>query len=236
MSTVRFMLLMPWGRVGSNLLVSILRQSAPMKLANENLNALRTAEEQAAWFGEFYEEDAAQPSRAFIGSKQAMMAIRDVPAMTAMLRRAGVRIVRLRRDNLVKAAVSQMRAEAHAEKLRRETGEGPWAIRKGMELPGPSALDPDLLIKRIGIMERQHQALMSAFAPEEVLDIEYEEINSALDAVVRRVREYLDMPQKAYDVPFIKATPNDLRAAIVNYDEVMERLALNNYVNSIDTN
>jgi LPS sulfotransferase NodH len=224
MNTTRFMLLMPWGRVGSNLLISILRQSAPMKLANENLNGLRTAEEQAAWFREFYEESAVQPSRAFIGSKQAMMAIRDVPAMTAMLRRADVRVVRLRRDNLVKAAVSQMRAEAHAEKLRRETGEGPWAIKKGMALPGPSILDVDLLLKRIGIMEQKHLALMAAFAPEDVLDIEYEEINTTLDGVIRRVRDYLDMPQKPYDVPFIKATPDRLEDAVANYDIVRTRL------------
>jgi len=227
------MLLMPWGRVGSNLLISILRQSAAMKLANENLNGLRTAEEQAAWFREFYEEDAAQPSRAFIGSKQAMMAVRDATAMTAMLRRAGVRVVRLRRDNLVKAAVSQMRAEAHAEKLRRETGEGPWAIKKGMAPPEPSALDIDLLLKRIGIMEQKHHALMAAFAPEEVLDIEYEEINTALDDVVRRVRDYLDVPQKPYEVPFIKATPDKLKDAIVNYADVRTRLAETVYAGQI---
>ena len=229
MSTVRFMLLIPWGRVGSNLLMSLLRQSAPMKLANENLNGLRTADEQALWFREFYQTDAAQPSHAFIGSKQAMMAVRDIPAMTAMLRNAGVRVVRLRRDNLVKAAVSQMRAEAHAEKLRRETGEGPWAIRKGMALPGPSALDVDLLFKRIGIMEQKHQALMAAFAPEEVLDIEYEEINIALDEVARRVRDYLEVPQKSYDVPFLKATPDRLEDAIVNYDDVLARLRASPY-------
>lgn len=233
MNTVRFMLLMPWGRVGSNLLMSILRQSAPMKLANENLNGLRTAEEQARWFHEFYEEDSTQPPRAFIGSKQAMMAIRDVPAMTAMLRHAGVRIVRLRRDNLVKAAVSQMRAEAHAEKLRRETGEGPWAIKKGMALPEPSTLDVDLLLKRIGIMEQKHQSLMAAFAPDEVLDIEYEEINAALDDVVRRVRDYLAIPQKTYDVPFLKATPDRLEDAIVNYKDVRVRLAETAYAGLI---
>jgi len=229
MSAVRFMLLMPWGRVGSNLLISILRQSAPMKLANENLNSLRTAEEQAAWFSAFYEQGASRPAHAFIGSKQAMMAIRDVPAMAAALRRAQVRVVRLRRDNLVKAAVSQMRAEAHAEKLRRETGEGAWAIKKGMEPPGPMALDIDLLLKRIAIMERQHQALMSAFAPEDVLDIEYEEINSALDDVVQRVRDYLGVPQKAYDVPFIKATPDRLEDALVNYDEVVAKLGYTDF-------
>jgi len=229
MSAVRFMLLMPWGRVGSNLLFEILRQSAPMKLANETFNRLRSAEEQAEWFRDFYEVDAAAPSRAFIGSKQAMMAVRDVPATVAMLRGAGVRVVRLRRDNLVKAAVSQMRAEDHAEKTRRETGEAPWAIKKGLPPPGPSVLDPELLVKRIGIMERQHAALMTAFAPGDVLDIDYEEINGALDDAVRRLRDYLDVPQKEYKVPFVKATPDSLDEAITNFDEVMARLRDTNF-------
>jgi len=229
MNVVRFILLMPWGRVGSNLLFEILRQSAPMKLANETFNRLRTADEQAEWFRDFYEVDAAAPSRAFIGSKQAMMAVRDVPATVAMLRGAGVRVVRLRRDNLVKAAVSQMRAEDHAEKTRRETGEAPWAIRKGLPPPGPSVLDAELLVKRIGIMERQHAALMTAFAPEEVLDIDYEEINGALDDAVRRLRDYLDVPQKEYKVPFVKATPDSLDEAITNFDEVMARLRDTNF-------
>lgn len=235
MSAVRFMLLMPWGRVGSNLLFEILRQSAPMKLANETFNRLRSAEEQAEWFRDFYEVDAAAPSRAFIGSKQAMMAVRDVPATVATLRGAGVRVVRLRRDNLVKAAVSQMRAEDHAEKTRRETGEAPWAIKKGLPPPGPSVLDPELLVKRIAIMERQHAALMTAFAPGDVLDIDYEEINADLAAAAAKLRRYLDVPEKPFKVPFEKATPDDLRTAIVNYDEVLARLSGTAYGDMLET-
>lgn len=229
MSTVRFMLLMPWGRVGSNLLIAILRQSAPMKLANENLNGLRTHDEQAQWFREFHEEDAQAPSRAFIGSKQSMMAIRDAAAMTALMRRASLRVVRLRRDNLVKAAASQMRAEQYADKMRRETGEAPWAVKKGQPLLGPSVLDPDLLVRRIGMMERTHDALMAAFAPSEVLDIEYEALNADLPGTVERARRYLDMPQKPFDVPFVKATPDDLESAIVNYDAVVAKLRATSY-------
>jgi len=224
MSTVRFMLLMPWGRVGSNLLLAILRQSAPMKLANENLNGLRTHDEQARWFEEFYEVEAQAPSRAFIGSKQSTMALRDVPAMTAMMRAAGLRVVRLRRDNLFKAAASQMRAEQYAEKMRRETGTASWAIKQGQPLLGPSVLDPDLLVKRIGMMERTHGALMQAFAPHEVLDVEYEAINAGLPAVVEQVRRHLGIAQKPFDVPFVKATPDDLESAIVNYDAVVAKL------------
>ena len=226
---VRFMLLMPWGRVGSNLLFAILRQSAPMKLANESLNALRTADEQASWFGDFYETDAPAPPHAFIGSKQNMLAVRDDARMAGAIRDAGVRVVRLRRRNLVKAAVSQIRAEEYAQKMERETGERPWAVKKGRPTLGPSMVDPDLLMKRIGIMEGCDRRLSDAFAPAEALDIEYEDINAALDAVVGRLRDHLGVPQTAFKVPFDKATPDRLEDAIVNFAEVRARLAGTDY-------
>ena len=95
---------------------------------------------------------------------------------------------------------------------------------------GPSVLDTELLVKRIGIMERQHAALMAAFAPEEVLDIDYEEINADLAGTAAKLRRYLDAPEKPFNVPFEKATSDDLREAVVNYDEVMARLNGTDYV------
>jgi LPS sulfotransferase NodH len=224
MTPVRFMLLMPWGRVGSNLIFAILRQSAKMKLANESLNSIRTAEDQAAWFDAFYEAGSASPSQIFIGSKQNMLAIRDDAALVARLRAAKVRVVRLRRADLVRAAVSQIRAEQYAEKTGTETGERLWAIRKGMTPLGATAIEPELLLKRIAIMEAADARLMQAFDPAEVLDIEYEDVNISLDGVVRRVRDYLDVPQGPYNVPFVKATPDRLEDAIANYDEVLAKL------------
>ena len=224
MTPVRFMLLMPWGRVGSNLLFAILRQSAKMKLANESLNAIRTAEEQAAWFDAFYETDSAQPSQVFIGSKQNMLAIRDDAGLAARLRAAKVRVVRLRRADLVRAAVSQIRAELYAEKTGAETGERLWAVRKGMTPLSASTIDPELLLKRIAIMEAADARLMRAFDPAEVLDVEYEDVNASLDGVVQRVRDYLGVPQAPYNVPYVKATPDRLEDAIANHDEVLAKL------------
>jgi len=230
---VRFMLLMPWGRVGSNLLFAILRQSAPMKLANESLNALRTPDEQETWFRDFYETGSAAPAHAFIGSKQNMLAVRDDARMAGAIRDAGVRVVRLRRRNLVKAAVSQIRAEQYARKMERETGERPWAVKKGRPTLGPSAIDPDLLVKRIAIMETCDRRLSAAFAPGETLDIEYEDINASLEAAVGRVRDHLGVPQTPFKVPFDKATPDRLEDAIVNFAEVRARLAGTSYAGQL---
>ena len=224
MKPVRFMLLMPWGRVGSNLLFAILRQSAPMKLANESLNSIRAADAQAAWFREFYETDVDAPSQAFIGSKQNMLAIRDDTAMAGLIRGAGLRVVRLRRANLVKAAVSQIRAEQYADKTGAETGQRLWAVKKGHAPLGRAAIDPELLATRIGIMEAADRRLMQAFAAAEVLDIDYEDVRASLDAVVARVRDHLGVPQAPFNVPYDKATPDSLQDAIENYDAVRARL------------
>jgi hypothetical protein len=233
MEPVRFMLLMPWGRVGSNLLFAILRQSAAMKLANESLNAVRDADAQAAWFREFYETEAPAPSQRFIGSKQNMLAVRDDAAMVRLIRDAGLRVVRLRRANLVKAAVSQIRAEQYAQRTGVETGTRLWAVKKGDAPLGRAPIDPELLVKRIGIMETCDRRLMQAFGANEVLDIDYEDVNTALDATATRVRDYLGVPQTPYKVPYDKATPDDLGEAITNFDEIVARLANTAYAGQL---
>jgi hypothetical protein len=225
LNPIRFILLMPWGRVGSNLLFSVLQKSRCLKLNNEALNQLRSAEEQTAWFKDFYEIGCEQGPYSHIGSKQNLMAIRNFDAFSRLLRENAVRIVRLRRDNHVKTAVSQMRAELYAEKTGRETGIRRWAVRRGNEGLGPTRLDPDVLLERIGVMENLHARLMTAFPDEPLLDIEYEEINTSLEPVVDRLRQFLGLPGQPFTVPFVKATPDSLFEAIANFPEIRNRLA-----------
>lgn len=227
--TVRFIMLMPWGRVGSNLLFSILRQSAPMKLANENLIRIPTAEEQRTWFENFYEINEGVASHDFIGSKQNLRSIRDLPAIREMLFNCSARIVRLRRDNLLKAAVSQIRAEAYAKQTQKQCGVGIWALRKGNKPLGPIAIHPNLLLERIEVMKRFHSLLMGLFDEYQVFDIEYEEINCALPRTVERLRTFLSVPTREFSVPYEKATPDDLGAAVLNIDEIHERLTNSPY-------
>jgi hypothetical protein len=216
---------MPWGRVGSNLLVAILKRSARIKTSNESLNRLRTPAEQTAWFREFYEIDSPPGSRTHIGSKQNVLAIRDFPEFCGLLKKHNIWIVRMRRDNVVKTAVSQMRAEHHAEKMQRETGASRWALNPGDEILGRIRLDPDTLQKRIVLIDSLQRKLMAAFPGEKVLDIEYEEINTEIRKTVQRVRRYLDLPRAPFEVPFRKATPDALCEAIENFAELRERLS-----------
>jgi hypothetical protein len=200
-----------------------------MKISGEYLNRLRTAEEQLAWLNEYYEIGAAEPSHRFIGSKQNMRALRDVGALKRFLNGHGLSVVRLRRDNFVKSAVSQMRAAEYTQEARRENREPAWFLKSGAEPVGAMRIDPDLLMKRIALMEGAHAQLMDAFAPDEVLDVEYEEVRHDLSRVVARMRSHIGLPDTPYEVAHTKFTPDDLKAAITNYDEVVERLSATPY-------
>ena len=102
----RFIILMQWGRVGSNLLMSMISQLGPAKLANERLNTLKGESEQIAWYHDFYEFANSEPSSPLIGAKENILAITNPVPFTQMLLDHDVKVIRMRRDNLVKAAVS----------------------------------------------------------------------------------------------------------------------------------
>jgi hypothetical protein len=221
----RFFAVMPWGRVGSNLIMSLIGQAdVPKKLNSERFNQLKTAEEQSAWLEEFYEVHGV-PALTLIGSKQSVLSTRDIAGLERFLLIHNIKVIRMRRDNHLKAAISQMRAEEYAKKTLAETGKARWAVRKGDSSLGRTYLDPDILLQRISVMQNQQNRMMAVFSSLECLDIEYEEINTDLSVVYNRVVRFLGFPPKAMSVSFIKATPDDLRSGVSNFADIERALA-----------
>jgi len=218
-------MLMPWGRVGSNLIFDILAQSGCIKLGNENLILLPTAAEQVAWLRKFYEVGSTKPGRPHIGSKQNLLSIRDWESFSSLLVEYEIRIVRFRRENLVKTAVSQIRAEQYAERTLAQSGVARWGVLRGHKPLEPVAIDPEMLLSRVRVAESQQQRLMESFDGQDVLDIEYEEIRCSLHAVVARLRGFLELPDNEFTLKFDKATPDELREAIPNFLEIRDRLS-----------
>lgn len=226
MEPLRFAILMPWGRVGSNLVMNIIAQSGPTKLANETFNTIKGEAEQLAWYREHYELGAETPSKPVIGCKQNVLSISDPRGLGQAMLRDGIKVVRMRRDNLVKVAVSQIRGRIYADEARQRIGRPKWALHKNDTPLGPISVDPGLLQARLKAAERAHGALMDMFRSEDVLDIEYDEINTRLAAVVHRLRDWLRLENSPeFKVAYKKATPDDLRAAVTNFDELSAALA-----------
>lgn len=230
---IRFIVLMTWGRVGSNLVMNIIAQHGPSKLANETFNSIKSVEEQLSWYRDFYELASGRPTKPLIGSKQNVLALSDPEVMRQRFLDDGIRVIRMRRDNLVKATISQIRAEQYAAKTKEETGKALWAVHKGQTGLGPSTIDVNLMLRRIEIMKRAQDAL-SSFSSMGALDLEYEEINGSLDGVIERVRGFLKLDAKRpVKVNFEKATSDNLAEAVVNFDEVKRSLAGTQYAEQI---
>jgi hypothetical protein len=227
------MLVMPWGRVGSNLIFDIVSQSGRLKLDNEKLTQIKSRDEQIAWFHDFYEIGNETPSRPHIGSKQSIHSIRDLGEFHRLFLANNVRIIRIKRDNPVKTAVSQMRAEEYARKTLQETGVARWGVLRGKEPLGAIDIDPEKLLSRVRIVEAEQKRLLDGFSGTEILDIEYEEIRSSLDDVVRRVRDFLGLSHRPFTLKFDKATPDNLESAISNFAEVRHSLSANGYGNHL---
>src|SRR5579871_3535710 len=210
---VKFCIVMPWGRVGSNLVVDILRQLTRCPISNEPLNLIRDNDKQKEWYSKEYILKASHDYR-YIGTKLSLVSIVDKAWFSARFTWDGVRVVRMRRDNIVKAALSQIRGELFAEKTRREEGRARWGLHPGESGLGQVDISFDLLLKRIQIMERAHQELLTAFDGCKLCDIEYTELANNIDDVVRKACNFLEVAYGPYKIRYIKATPNNLKDAI----------------------
>lgn len=216
--------------------MSILAQGGPAKLANESLNTIKGESEQLAWYRGFYELDRLSQSAPLIGSKQNLRALFDPARLARLFMADGIKVVRMRRDNIVKVTVSQIRGEQYALKTKAEGGQARWAVRTGDSALGPSVIEPSVLYARIQIMQKMHDRLMALLPAADVLDIEYEDVSRNLDHVVGSLRLRLGLGERGrFAIPFMKATPDRLQDAIANFDEIRASLAGTPYAQQLES-
>jgi hypothetical protein len=220
-----FMIMMPWGRVGSNLFLNSLGQavgSIERKLVNENFNLLRDPDAQLAWTRAFYTDEGGPP---LIGSKQNILSVGDRDKMSDLLAELAVPLVRLRRENLLKVAVSQLRAEIYAERSLARTGHRVWGVRTDHEPLGPEPLDAKRFL-HVATHARRADDMLNAFSPAtRIMDIEYRQLGMGGDQVVEAVCAWLGLAAVRKARPaYVKATPDDLARAVPNLASLREAL------------
>jgi hypothetical protein len=227
------MIVMPWGRVGSNLVLAGIQRRARRSygaegfdIANEPLNRIKGSDAQMGWLREHYAE---RDGLFLVGSKQAVRAMTDPTTIAAECRTLDVQLILMHRRNLVKAAVSQMRAEQYAEKTLMETGRAQWGVRPGSDGLGPSAIDPDELLERVEIMDQATHALFDVFGRHPHLSVAYEEILADAHATIDRVSMALELHLAPIELAFQKATSSALRDDVTNFGQIEERLAASRY-------
>lgn len=214
---MRVCVLMPWGRVGSNLMMSYLQKCLDGDFASEPFNQIVTADEQADWLEVFFKSEYKGPDRCVKLSVRSLARLNPVQAFMNV---NDVRVIRMFRRNHLKTVISQMRAVAYARQTETLTGTAQWGVLKGDQPLPPINIDIGTLAERIETIRDDQEDLQSMYFRDH-LDVYYEDLNRDLSEELRRVSKFLGVdfiPE--FDPPFAKATPDNLRDAIKNYDEI----------------
>ncbi|MBA3810315.1 MAG: hypothetical protein H0X27_01485 [Caulobacteraceae bacterium] len=222
----KFWMMIPWGRVGSNLLLNNIKQIVGdyrCELVNENFSRIRSPEAQIDWMNEFYD---AETDLDLIGCKQNLRRVASPDQVGSLLANRGIRLIRLRRDNYLKVAISQLRGEIYAERSRAETGVRLWGVHVGRAPLGPQPLDAKRFLRVVALAKDTDHRL-ACFTPDTpTLDIEYEQLLAGSDRVAAATCEWLGLSARRPATPkFIKATPDNLEEAVPNLPELRDALS-----------
>ncbi len=231
-----FAILMPWGRVGSNLVTAALATSGHVKIDNEPTTRISTlghndglsrdviGQQQFAHLRAFKEHH--QDADTAVGLKLSHRSLMSPRKYLKDLVDADFRLVVMLRSNFLKCAVSQLRALDRAQ--LQTNWQSPWAVARTEPKPGPTRIDPDEAIRLFKVFKKHQKALLDTVAcvrAPDAMQIEYSRLAADPEATIRDVFSTIGMAQpERIRIPHKKATSDDLADDITNYPEFAQRV------------
>jgi len=214
----RFAILFP-GRTGSSFLVSCLASHPEVAVEGERL-VRQPAEWQRRWVADLYDTPRRNPVRC-VGFKTKPKDVWDLVEFGAMLRERRVRIIEMRRRNIVKLAVSHL----NAKRIHAETGR--WNLASDDSALAPLVAAPAALEEAVAIcadaQEQVTRFVGTLGLPTLMLD--YEDLLEDRASWLGRVCGFLEIEPRALSGTIEKATSDDLRSALANFDELAAHFA-----------
>ena len=207
---VRFVILFP-GRTGSSFLVSALASHPQVLVEGEQL-VRRDSTRQRDWLRSYLDLPR-PPAVHAVGFKTKLKDVADLEGFSHALRSRRVRVLALRRRNLVKLAVSTL----NAKRIHDATGR--WNLRGSDAALSPLAVQPDDLAHAIeGCAAAQREVDdYTARLGLETLVLEYEDLLADEAAWLDRVARFLGVEPRPLRGTVEKATSDDLRIALADH-------------------
>lgn len=162
-------------------------------------------------------KDSSAGTRA-AGLKSKFSDLADFDAFGELLRQIDAKVIHLVRNNRVKRAVSMINA------IRLQASTGHWNLHVEENRLGVLEINPEEFDRRLQNMKKNdlktQQQIKGLGVP--VLPLAYEELLLDLDAVRQKVFSFLGVRNLPVDGNPLKATKDDLREVIKNFDELKE--------------
>jgi len=176
------------------------------------------AKEQLKWLDNFFEKSYDAKIGA-IGFKTKLGDVLDPKMFTEMLRQKGVKIIYMDRKNIVKLAVSVINSRRIYAKIK------DWNLKREKDCLSLLYLDPQefaIVLKNVIDVKNE----LSAYIEEvkrPTLKIYYEDLLLNESKTLRRINEFLGVPFVHTRSSFLKSTNDNLRKAVLNFDEIYSR-------------
>jgi len=175
----------------------------------------RSARWQERWLRRLYDTRRAASIRA-VGCKTKLKDVWNLDAFAALLREREVRIIALQRRQVAKLAVSMINARRVAEHT------GRWNQHAGSDALPPLEASPEELEELIEACVARQDELRRYVDGLGLctLRLDYEDLLADREGWLGRVTTFLDLPPAPLHSDVIKATDDDLRRALKNFDQV----------------
>lgn len=227
---IRKLVLLFEGRTGSSMFGGMLNQHPEIGFLGEEVADLLDDgwEAQERWIDRLFSEPPAMSDPRLtppddlrvVGFKVKLREVASTSGLAESLVEHRARIVHMTRRNLVKQAVSSIRATDLYEAT------GHFNLDPGQEdlVPGPYEIPVERFHRILTWLESHVEALERFVSrlPLPVLRLAYEDLVGDTDGTMRRVWDWLDVPCTDVYSRSIKVTSDDLSDVVSNYDEIVD--------------
>ena len=216
------------GRCGSTYLMEALGSHPDVCCWMEYFATLKqrrkTAEEQLAWLKRFYTLPLPEPCQA-IGFKTKLADVLDRNGFAHVLKDHSAHIIHLQRRNLVKMTVSFFNS------VRLADSTGNWNLYDRSRRLSPITIEPKEFDAWLRDVEKVAQDEMRFVQTLELptLSLCYEELLVNEQKVFERIFSFLGLESRVIKGRAIKATSDNLRDAVENFDALKSRYVGSRY-------
>jgi hypothetical protein len=218
------------GRSGSTYLVEGLSSHPSISCEVEKLVGLRKfgGDAQLTWVDEYF--GSMNPENRAIGFKTKLDDVINPAAFSTLLQSHKAKVILLTRRNLPKVVVSWM----NSERIYAATGD--WNLYPPAQPMTPFAIDPNVFERRLQLVSDGRDRLCTYVSRvrRPTLELLYEDILLDHAGTHRRIFDFLGVTDMTVAGNCLKATDDDLRNVILNFDELREKYRGSKYQSMIE--